>query len=180
MPLEPLESFFDATLTLPISAKKSYVIPSPDADTGLQVQRLTIIGQRAAQNESLSDDDKAFLQSMPELDDEQLLRRLLSDKVVDQMVADKLSWHARQVVVGAVMHWVAFGQEAAEEYWKAAAGPKSQPAAAPQDRKAPAKKAAAKKAASSRASSTRRSSGNPAKKAAPAATRGASSSTTGR
>ena len=174
MPLEPLESFFDATLTLPISAKKSYTIPSPDADTGLQVQRLTVIGQRAAQNEELSDDDKAFLQSMPELDDEQLLRRLLSDKVVDQMVADKLSWHARQVVVGAVMHWVAFGQEAAEEYWKAAAGPKSQPAA-PQDRKTPAKKTAAKKSA---VSSTRRSSGNPAKKAA-AATRGASSSTTG-
>lgn len=173
MPFQPLETFYDEQLTLPVGPDKTYTIPSPDADTGLQVQKLTVLGQKAASNEDLTDDDKAFLQSMPELDDETLLRRLLSDDVYDQMAADKVSWHRRQLITGAVMYWIAFGREAAEEFWNAgAAGPKSE-TAQPQDRKAPARKTPAKKAASSRASSTRKSSGNPAKKAA--ATDGASS-----
>lgn len=173
MPFQPLENLYDEQLTLPVSVDKSYTIPSPDADTGLQVQKLTIIGQKAAQNEALTDEDKAFLAAMPELDDEQMLRRLLSDTVYDQMHEDKLSWHRRQLVVGTVMHWVAFGREAAEEFWTAGiTGPKTEPAQ-PTDHKAPAKKTTKKASASS----TRRSSGNPAKKAA---TAGGSSSTTGR
>lgn len=173
MPFEPLETFYDEHLTLPVAPGKEYVVPSPDADTGLQVQKLTVIGQKAAQNEDLTEDDKAFLGSMPELDDEALLRRLLSDGIYDQIVADKLSWHRRQLITGAVMYWVAFGREAAEEYWNAGvSGPKPQPAQ-PQDHKAPAKKR-------SSASSTRKSSANPAKRATAARSRsGANSSTTG-
>jgi hypothetical protein len=175
MPFEPLETFYDEQLTLPVAPGKTYVIPSPNADTGLQVQKLTVIGQKAAQKEQLTDEDMHFLEAMPELDDEELLRRVLSAEVLEQMRADGVSWHARQLVVGTVMHWVAFGREAAEEFWEAGrSGPKSEPEPIkPQDHKKPVKKR-------SSASSTRKSSGNPAKRATAARSKsGARSSTTG-
>lgn len=168
MPFDPNEHFYDAELTLPVQGH-SYTVQSPNAHTGKLIQRLVVIGQRASQNEDLTDEEKEFLETIP--DGEQLDRLVLSDQVYDAMMADGVNWAWFQRAVGTVMHWVAIGRVAAEEFWKA--GGEAPKAAAPQDR-LPAKKSTRPRSASS----PRKMSGNPAKKAA--ATAGGSSSTTGR
>ena len=78
-------------------------------------------------------------------------------------------------IVGCVMTWVAYGRDAAEEYWNQKPAEEAPKKPTPADHKPPAKKAASR--ASSATKTSRRSSGNPAKRAA---TAGSKSTTTGR
>jgi hypothetical protein len=137
--MRDLEDFFDPTLKLPIRGK-TYVVPSPDAKTGLRVQRLMTTGAIAAAGGEVSEDDLAAL----ELDDDaerDLYLRLLGS-TYDEMIGDGLPWEMIRHAGGTAMMWVAFGTESAERFWESA-GEADRPE--PQDRKAPAAKKSARR-----------------------------------
>ena len=148
--MRDLDEFFDPTLRLPIRGKV-YVVASPDAKTGLRVQRLMSTGAVAAMGGEVSDAD---LESLEFDDDEErdLYLRILGP-AYDEMLADGLPWEIVQHAGQTALMWVAFGREAAERVWESV-GEAHRPE--PQDRKAPAAK---KKSArqGSRGGSTARS-----------------------
>lgn len=159
MSFRDLDEFFDSSLRLPVRGK-TYVIPSPDAKTGLWCQRIIALAGKG--KDGLTDDDAASLR----LDDDEerdLFQRLLGD-AFEEMVADGLPWeHVKHCGMTALM-WAAGNSEQAEAYWNAGGDPK----AAPRDRK---------RSAKSGRPASRSGSSSPAAKAK--ATPGAESSITG-
>lgn len=131
MSFRDLDEFFDSSLRLPVRGK-TYVIPSPDARTGLWCQRIIALAGKAKDGE-LTDDDAAQLK----LDDEEernLFERLLGP-AFEEMLADNLPWeHVKHCGMTALM-WAAGNTDQAEAYWSSGGDPK----AAPQDRKRSAK-----------------------------------------
>jgi hypothetical protein len=145
MGFKDLNDFFDPTLRLPIKGKW-YVIQSPAADLGLEVQRLVGLGVAADAGADLT---QADLESL-ELDDEtvrDLIPRLLGDAYA-VMKADGLPWAWIQHAGTTALFWVGMGYEAAEQIWANAPGEHKRPAT--QDRKAPAKKSTTRKTSSTR------------------------------
>lgn len=160
MSFRDLDEFFDSSLRLPVRGK-TYVIPSPDAKTGLWCQRIIALASKAKDGD-LTDDDADSLK----LDDDEerdLFQRLLGE-AFEEMVADGLPWeHVKHCGMTALM-WAAGNSEQAEAYWNAGGDPKARP----QDRK---------KSAKSGRQGSRNGSSSPAAKAK--ATPGAESSSTG-
>jgi len=180
VPFERLsESFYDHEITLPVGDHE-YTIPSPDADTGMFVQRVVVIGATAARNEPITEDDQRFLAEAPSMNSDELVDLLLTPELHAQIKADQLNWGAYQKIIGAAMQWVAFGREAAEAFWNAKEGDQGPNPQAPQDHRSPSKPDSAQR---SRGTSTPKKkpasrSGNPAKRAA--VSDGSTSSATGR
>jgi hypothetical protein len=143
--MRDLDEFFDPSLRLPIRGK-TYVVESPDAKTGLRVQRLLTTGVVAAAGGEVSQEDLDSL----ELDDKAELDLYLGllGSTYDEMVADGLPWEMIKHAGGTAMMWVAFGIEAAERFWEdgAPSGEASRPE--PQDHKAPAASQPSRRAAS--------------------------------
>lgn len=180
MPFERLnESFYDHEITLPVGDRE-FTIPSPDSETGLFVQRVVVLGMQAAQNQPLTDDDKAFLNEAPDMSSDQLVDMVLTPAIHAEIKAAKLNWGAYQKIIGTSMQWVAFGREAAEAFWNAKEGEADPNPPAPQDHRSPSKQASARQSrgTSTRKTPAKRASGNPAKRAAGSA--GSTSSANGR
>lgn len=179
MPFERLsESFYDHEITLPVG-DRDYTIPSPDADTGMFVQRVVVIGATAARNEPLTEDDQKFLAEAPSMNSDELVDMLLTPELHAQIKADKLNWGAYQKIIGTAMQWVAFGREAAEAFWNAKEGETGPNPPTPQDHRSPSKPDSAPRSrGTSKPKKTASKSGNPAKRAAASA--GSTSSATGR
>jgi len=180
MPFERLtESFYDHQITLPITLpdgrETEYTVPSPDSETGQTVQRIALLAAQISEGKPVSDDDQAFLNDMPDMDSDQVVDMVLTAELHAQLRADKVPWQMYRHIVGCVMTWVAYGRDAAEEYWNQKPAEEAPKKPTPADHKPPAKKAASR--ASSATKTSRRSSGNPAKRAA---TAGSKSTTTGR
>lgn len=136
MSFRDLDEFLDHTLSLPVRGK-TYVIESPDAETGLWCQEVISIGVRASQGQPIDADVLARLQ----LDDEEeaaAFKRILGD-AYDEMVADGVPWEYVKHCFATAMVWAAGDTERAEMVWSAS-DPKAQ-AKQPADRKPPAKSA---------------------------------------
>lgn len=142
MAFKDLDEFFDDTLRLPIGGK-TYVIASPDAETGLWCQRMLSTAAVVSGGAQLSEDDVSSLV----LDDEQeldLFKRILGP-TYDEMVADKVSWERLKHAGTTAFMWAAGNKDTAEEFWLSAS-PGKEMRPTPQDHKAPAKKKARKSA----------------------------------
>jgi len=137
--MRDLAEFFDPTLRLPIRGKV-YVVESPDAKTGIHVQRLMTTGVLASSGAEVSQDrlDELELDDADEID---LYKRLLGP-AYDEMLADGLPWAIVKHAGVTAFMWVAYDRDSAERFWESAAGEAKRPE--PQDRKAPAVKKAAK------------------------------------
>lgn len=118
-----LDEFFDPSLRLPVGGK-TYVIPPPDAEVGLLVQRLMHAGLAAESGQDVDSDALNELASSVltnESKDSDLYKRLLGP-VWDELFADKLDWPVIQHIGETVMLWVAAGTDAAARHWEAGAG----------------------------------------------------------
>jgi hypothetical protein len=154
-----LDEFFDPNLRLPIGGK-TYIVPPPDAEVGLLVQRLMHAGIAAEAGQEVDSEGLSTLAESvltQESKDTDLYQRLLGP-VWDELFADKLDWPVIQHVGETVLLWVAAGIDAAQRHWEAGAGE----AEAPGNRKA--RRAAAAQARSTRsrgsASGTTRTTGS--------------------
>lgn len=113
---DALDELFDEALELPIKGK-SYRIPSPSGEDGLQVQRITSVavqllaGGKDINTEVLDDDE------------ERSLHQMCLGPVYDELLADDVGWAWLRHAGLTAMIWIANGQEAAERYWKAAGDP---------------------------------------------------------
>jgi len=162
--LEALESFlFGDTLELTLRGR-TYVVPPPDAKTGLLCQRMMSVTADALSGRKTAPKASTQLDDGEELD---LYERLLGPVTWAQVMdpANGLNWPAVQHMGTTALIWAAFDKESALEFWKSGGRPKAAPAPAvkvPQDRKSPRTTA---KRTQKRASGT---SSRPAKKAASA------------
>lgn len=137
MAFQDLAEFFDPTLQLPMRGK-TYVVESPDATTGVHVQRLFSTATTVIAGGDVSEKDLAAI----ELDDDEekeLYPRVLGT-AYGEMVEDKIPWVWIKHAGTTALMWIGVGVEAAEKFWsEAPSGEARRPAT--QDHKAPAKKA---------------------------------------
>ncbi|MEV1003400.1 hypothetical protein [Nonomuraea sp. NPDC050202] len=149
-----LDEFFDPNLRLPIGGK-TYVVPPPDAEVGLLVQRLMHAGIAAEAGHEVDQEGLSALAESVinnESKDTDLYQRLLGG-VWDEMFADGLDWPVIQHVGETALIWVAAGADAAEKHWDAGSGE----AAAPnrKTRRAAAAQARSTRSRGSRSGTTR-------------------------
>ncbi|MGW5352201.1 DUF7426 family protein [Streptomyces sp. NPDC004031] len=169
---EALDGLYDDCLELPIpgrdGTKRTYRIPSPPADDGLMILRVTTLatklmaGGEPAESEMLDDDEERDLVA------------LALGPAAEEMSADGVDWAwTRHAGLTAIL-WVSRGVEDAEAYWQAAGDPTK--LAAPQnraDRRAAAKTSGSAKAAKTpRRASTNGTSGRPVGKTAARSSKG--------
>lgn len=115
MPFHPIDE--DPVLRLPVHGK-TYVVPSPDARTGLWATSMMQAG--AAVFAGVTPDEDARLQ----LDDDEerdVYRRILGP-VYDELLADKVPWSTFKRVGTTALVWVTLGEEAAERAWNRGRG----------------------------------------------------------
>lgn len=109
-----LTEYLTDTLDLPINGKV-YRVPPVDAQTGLKLKRIQLLGQAAANGAELSEEQLAELQ----MDDEEqrsLYQKLLGP-VYDEMLEDGVSWpHLERAGNTAIAFFVG-GREMAEKAW---------------------------------------------------------------
>lgn len=130
-----LDERFEDFLTLPVGGKP-YVIPSPDAELGLWLQRLVGIGmaiqQGAAPEEipplkprpGVADDIEISVKGGVVGDEHALYRRLLGP-VWDELHVDGVSWAKIKMVSETAMFWVGAGLPVAEAYWDSGGDPEA-------------------------------------------------------
>src|SRR6478752_5332110 len=131
MSFKSYDDFANASLRLPIKGKM-YVIPSPDAATGLFCQRLMAVGTSAALGQEPEGDTVDAILSD---DDERDLYRRLLGPAWDEMIADDVPWMVMQHAGTTAMVWVTNGWNAAEEYWNRQGPDPKAEAKQPQDHK---------------------------------------------
>lgn len=113
---QALDELFDETLELPIKGK-TYKIPSPSAEDGLKVQRITTMASRlmekgeAVDTELLDDDEEADLIS------------LCLGSAQAEMVANGVDWVWLRHAGLTAMFWITAGADAAEKYWASGGNP---------------------------------------------------------
>jgi hypothetical protein len=153
MALQDLQDFFDPSFHMPIMGKV-YVVQSPDAATGVKLQRLFTMAASAKMGVALSPEDLASL----ELDDEEEVETysLVLGSAYAEMVADKVPFEMVKHAGTTAMMWIGLSREAAEAYWSAGVGEARGPE--PQDHKAPAKKKTTPTTRSGRPAASRASS----------------------
>lgn len=138
MSFKDLDDFFDSSLRLPIRGK-TYVVPSPDAKTGLWVQEALTVAAQAKAGQDVDPNTLAAL----ELDDDEekdLFKRILGTAHAE-MVADNLPWEWIKHAGTTALIWAAGNTEAAERFWNSGGDPKAQRGIQPQDHKRSAKSA---------------------------------------
>lgn len=106
MPFNPFTEY--PTLKLPVG-EKTYVVESPDADTGLWVHAM--MGTALATDAGLVLDD----------DEEVNLFRRVLGPTYDEMRADKVRWPVLKRAGSTAVMWIAFGEDAAEAVWNGSA-----------------------------------------------------------
>lgn len=102
MSFKQLDEF--PTLKLPIKGK-TYVIASPDAQTGLWVQ-----GKMAA---AVGGETKVVLDD----DQERDLHERILGPVHQEMLDDGVPWHTLKHVGATVVLWIMYDETIAERYW---------------------------------------------------------------
>lgn len=120
MPFHPFTEY--PTLKLPVG-EKTYVVESPDANTGLWVQSL--MSASAAVRAGLvptETDSKLILDD----DEERSLYERVLGPTCQQMIDDGVRWPALKRAGAAAVAWIAFGEEAAERVWNGSAEGKAQ------------------------------------------------------
>ncbi|GGM65220.1 hypothetical protein GCM10012275_39730 [Longimycelium tulufanense] len=119
MAFRDLSELLDPGLPLPINGK-TYVVPPPDAQTGLRLQRLAEHAAKVAQAaESGEPLDAVALDDDDEID----LYRDALGSAYDEMLADQVPWPALKIA--GITAWLdaAVSRDAAETYWHAAGNP---------------------------------------------------------
>jgi hypothetical protein len=106
---QDLDEFFDDTLPLKIKGK-TYVVPAPDAETGLFCQRLMAVGIDAANGREV---DAASLDD----DGEQDMYRRVLGSVYDELIADRVSWPRIKHAGITAFLWIAGDTDSAAKYW---------------------------------------------------------------
>lgn len=162
---EALDDLFDDCLELPIpgrdGTKRTYRIPSPPADDGLTILRVTTLATKLMAGGEPSDSE------MLDDDEERDLIAMALGPAAAEMSADGVDWAwTRHAGLTAVL-WVSRGIEDAEAFWRAAGDPTK--LAAPQNReqrRAAVKSGSAKAAGTKRQGSGSGTSGRPAGKTA--------------
>lgn len=120
MSFRDLDEFFRSELRLPIRGRE-YVVPSPDAETGLWAQRLMATASKAADGKEVSDEQARSLDLSD--DEERGLYGKLLGPAFDEMVADKIPWeHVKHAGMTALI-WTAGNTEAAEQFWNSGGVP---------------------------------------------------------
>jgi hypothetical protein len=118
---DALDELFDDALELPIKGRdgaiRTYRIPSPTAESGLRISRMTVLAMRAIGGGS--EVDAEALNDEEELD-------LLADALGPaqaEMQADGVDWAwLRHAGLTAVI-WITQGPDSAGTYWRAAGDP---------------------------------------------------------
>ncbi|MFF7452095.1 MULTISPECIES: hypothetical protein [unclassified Streptomyces] len=140
---EALDELFDECLELPIKGK-TYKVPSPSAEDGLRVQRITTMATK------LFDKGEAVDTELLDDDEERDLISLCLGPTQDEMVANKVDWTWMRHAGLTAMFWITAGADAAEKYWNSGGNPELM---APNRE---ARRAAAKKSGSAAASKTQK------------------------
>ncbi|MBP8532353.1 hypothetical protein [Streptomyces sp. MK37H] len=112
---EALDELFDDTLTLPIGDRE-YVIPSPSAEDGLRVQRITTLAARLQSGGEAV--DTTLLDDEEEID----LFQLCLGPVYDELLAE-VDWVQLRHAGLTAMFWIVSGVETAEKYWRSKGDP---------------------------------------------------------
>lgn len=112
---QDLDEFFDSSLRLPVGGT-TYVVPSPDAATGLYAQRLFQIFVNARTDRKVAEEDLAKLQ-LEDGEERDLYMRLLGP-VYQQMVDDGVQWEKLKFCGTTALMWVAVSLQAAEKFWE--------------------------------------------------------------
>lgn len=99
----------DPTLDLPIG-DKTYRVPSPPYEVGRRIHRMF--------------DPLAPAEALNDVEERDLYAEVLGP-VLQEMVDDKVSWHALKRAGGAALLWIAYGVSAAESFWNGGADPKA-------------------------------------------------------
>lgn len=113
---EALDELFDETLELPIKGK-TYRIPSPSAEDGLRVQRITTMATR------LMEKGEAVDTELLDDDEERDLIELCLGPAQAEMVANKVDWSWLRHAGLTAMFWITAGADAAEKYWNSGGNP---------------------------------------------------------
>ncbi|MGW3572174.1 DUF7426 family protein, partial [Streptomyces sp. NPDC000941] len=113
---EALDELFDDALELPIRGK-TYRIPSPTAEDGLKVQRITTLAARLVAG------GEAIDTNLLDDDEERDLFQLCLGPVFEELRADGVTWSQLRHTGLTAMFWIVSGVETAEQYWKAAGDP---------------------------------------------------------
>lgn len=168
---EALDELFDDALELPVKGRdgqiRTYRIPSPSAEDGLRIQKISALATRLmAGGESL---DTEILNDEEELD---LIHDALGTADTE-MQQDGVDWTWRRHAGITAFLWITQGAEAARQFWAAAGDPTKLPAANRAERRAAAKSNGSATAAKTRSrASTSGTSGRPAGKTARKASQG--------
>ena len=101
------------TLTLPVNGKK-YIFVEPDAETGLWVQQLVFLGERAADDDADADTRLAAL--LGDDEEKDLYTKVLGDKW-DELAADGVTLSQVQHIGQTVAVWIVYGEAVAEAIW---------------------------------------------------------------
>lgn len=108
---QDLEEFFDDTLRLPIGGK-TYVVPPPDAETGIQMKARFELGLRILAGEV--DPEEGDLDDDEEAD---LFQQTLGP-VYDEMMADGVNWPRLKRAGMTAFYWIVGETSVAEQFWK--------------------------------------------------------------
>lgn len=119
---EALDELLDDALELPVPGRdgtvRTYRIPSPSAEDGLRVQRITNLATRLlAGGEAI---DTTLLDDEEELD----LISLCLGPAEPEMTGDGVDWAWRRHAGLTSMFWIVNGPESARTYWEAKGDPK--------------------------------------------------------
>lgn len=117
---EALDDFLDDWLELPVrgtdGVQRTYRIPSPPAEDGIRVERITTMAARLMAKGAGPDADG--LDDAEELD----LYRLTLGDVYDQLLAD-VPWSRFKLAALTAMYWIIADRETAHAYWAAGGDP---------------------------------------------------------
>lgn len=142
MALRPIDEVLINYFDLPAGPKgQVYRVPECDAATGILCQRL-VTAAIAIQNGDPPPEDAPKL-VFEGSDERDLQIRLLSQPVLDQMIADGIGASALDLCTRTILFWHGFGREMAEMLWEAGGRPEDfLPAVNRKGRRHPSKAAA--------------------------------------
>ncbi|WP_267244347.1 hypothetical protein [Streptomyces sp. PR69] len=117
---EALDDFFDDYLELPVKGKdgvqRIYRIPSPPAEDGLRVEKITTLAARVMATGTAPDTDA--LDDAEELD----LYRMCLSETYEPLLAE-VPWSRFKLAALTAMYWITADRETAHTYWAAGGDP---------------------------------------------------------
>lgn len=112
-----LDTFFDASLPLPIGGK-TYKVPSPPGETGLKIQRWS-----EALVKDVKDRDDSDRQVMTDAQEMDFYAEVLGSAYAE-MRADGVQWEKIKHSALTAMRWIVNGEDSAVRYWASPGKPK--------------------------------------------------------